>query len=250
MSGWISVTRKHALGKHDLFKNEPFTEREAWTWLVANAAWEDTTHRVSGQRVDVPRGSFIGTLREMMTEWGWGSDTRVRKFLAKLEGEDMIERTAVGQKNARKTHVTICNYDDYQSVENKKTSKKRTEERAKNAVKEQINNKQTTSNEVVAREILSEVVAEFQAQEFLDFRREMRKPVTPRSARAIVNKLVGHHDPWGVLNNSIANGWQGVFPETTRPAFTAINGGQHGKPTDDPRNDPTLRAIAAAATAF
>lgn len=91
------------------------TEREAWMWMLANAAYKDTRHRVGSELFDVPRGSFMATLREMQSAFMWKSDKRVRTFLKTLEKEAMIGRTVVGTANAPKTHVTICKYEEYQS---------------------------------------------------------------------------------------------------------------------------------------
>lgn len=140
MSGWVRIERD--LFASPFFAGQPMSEREAWVWMIARAAWEDTKHRVGGEMLDVPRGSFMATLREMQAAFMWGSDTRVRTFLKRLEDEFMIERTTVGQRNAPKTHVTICNYDEYKSPERTENAPKTHRERTKNAVKEQINNKQ------------------------------------------------------------------------------------------------------------
>ena len=113
MSGFISIER--SIWDHPFFGKEPMSRREAWMWMLAQAAWKDTQHRVSGTLFDVPRGSFMATLREMQSAFGWQSDKKVRSFLKALEGADMIGRKTVGPRNSNKTHVTICNYDEYQS---------------------------------------------------------------------------------------------------------------------------------------
>ena len=113
MSGFITIERK--LWDHPLFTPAPMTEREAWMWMIAQAAWSETQHRVGCDMVPVPRGSFMATLREMQAAFIWGSDKRVRTFLKTLEKNAMIGRTVHGSKNAPKTQVTICNYDEYQS---------------------------------------------------------------------------------------------------------------------------------------
>ena len=149
MSGWISVDR--ALFGHDFFAREPMSEREAWIWMLQNAQWEDGTHRVGGSVHAVPRGSFMATLREMQSVFMWGSDTKVRNFLKRLEGENMIERTTVGTRNAPKTHVTVCKYDEYQGMERSGNAPKTHRERTENAVNNNITNNKPSSNEEDAR---------------------------------------------------------------------------------------------------
>ncbi|NBW13847.1 MAG: hypothetical protein EBR82_38180 [Caulobacteraceae bacterium] len=111
MTGWIAISRD--LFAHGFFAREPMSEREAWIWMIARAAWKDTTHRMGRETVDVPRGAFFCTLRELQQEWGWGSDTRVRNFIKRLEAEGMVN----AGKDAKKTQITICNYDEFQNME-------------------------------------------------------------------------------------------------------------------------------------
>ena len=140
MTGWVDIDR--GLFDDPLFPKEPMSEREAFIWLKANAAWQDTQHRVGSEVVDCPRGSIFITLREFQTTTSWGSDTKIRNFLLRLESAGLIKRTVHGKRNARKTQVTICNYGENTDGEREENAPKTHRERTKNAVKEQRNNKQ------------------------------------------------------------------------------------------------------------
>lgn len=110
MSRWIRVQTN--VFDHELFTAEPLSQREAWLWLIANAAWKETRHRVGNDVLTVPVGSMFYTLRGLQLAWRWGSDKRVRTFLSMLEREGMI-----GTKtDAGKTHISICNYSRYQDA--------------------------------------------------------------------------------------------------------------------------------------
>ncbi len=61
--------------------------------------------------------------------------------------------------------------------------------------------------------ILSEVLSDGTARDFIAHRKALRKPLTPRAADLIVGRLRECRDPDAVANASIMNGWQGVFPE-------------------------------------
>lgn len=111
MSRWVRV--QTSIFDHELFQAEPLTEREAWLWLISNAAWKTTRHRVGTDMHEVPAGSLFVTLRKLQTAWKWKSDYRVRSFLKLLEKEEMI----VSETNAGKTQITICNYSHYQEAE-------------------------------------------------------------------------------------------------------------------------------------
>jgi hypothetical protein len=53
----------------------------------------------------------------------------------------------------------------------------------------------------------------------------------------MLKKLDGHHDPIAVLTDSIANGWQGIFPDKIK------KGGRNDQSYNNPSNqhsDPAL----------
>lgn len=93
-----------------VFKDEPYTEREAWEWIIENAAWKPSRVRIKSIVVDVRRGQLAASLRFMAEAWQW-QNPRVSRFLARLEKEGMIECIA----DAGVTAVTVCNYEQYQS---------------------------------------------------------------------------------------------------------------------------------------
>lgn len=77
------------------------------------------------------------------------------------------------------------------------------------------------SNAREAREVfeaLCEVVSEETAQAFIDHRKAKRAKLTANAARLIAKKLSGHPQADAVVEDSIANGWTGVFPDKHRAA--------------------------------
>lgn len=146
-AGWIRIQRD--LLDHPIFAPEPFTEREAFIWMIARAAHKGTTHRIGRKMVQVSRGTFMTTLREMQTEWRWNSDNRVRKFLEKLRDDGMILRKTCGKARASKTHICVCNYSEYQDAVRIKGAK----EGAKtSAIEAQITPENQTENPDLDRE--------------------------------------------------------------------------------------------------
>lgn len=107
--GVIAIDR--GVFDHDCFADEPFTEREAWMWLIAEAAWRPRARRIGRVALDLRRGQLAASLRFMAERWGWNKD-RVDRFLERLKNRDMIEtQTATGI-----SVITICNYSTYQRV--------------------------------------------------------------------------------------------------------------------------------------
>jgi len=107
MSGTVKIAR--AIFDHGAFADEPFTEREAWIWLIMEAAWKPRKRRVGDYVVDVDRGQVAASVRFMAKAWSW-SAPKVQRYLKRLENLAMIApKTDTGV-----TVITICKYDDFQ----------------------------------------------------------------------------------------------------------------------------------------
>ncbi|WP_456015813.1 hypothetical protein [Methylorubrum populi] len=93
------------------FADEKFSEREAFLWLVGEAAWRPVRVRVGSATIDLARGQCAFSTRFMAEKWKW-SEARVRRYLGRLREAGIIDAAA----DARATHVTICKYDRFQRV--------------------------------------------------------------------------------------------------------------------------------------
>ena len=94
-------------------------------------------------------------------------------------------------------------------------------------------------------DLLCEVVRHETATDFAAHRKAMKKPLTVEAARRIVSRLRTHPDADAVLDLSIENGWQGIFPEK----IGANSGQHHHAASNRPENrpDPALEQIARLA---
>ena len=98
--------------KNEVFKRERHTEREAWIWLIEEAAFRPRTKRIGAYVAQLDRGQIATSLRFLATAWGWKKD-RVRRFLTRLANDSMLSRKCA--ENATPyTLITLCNYDIYQ----------------------------------------------------------------------------------------------------------------------------------------
>lgn len=110
--------------ENDFFSQEPFTEREAWQWLIEQAAWRPSRAKVKGTIVALERGQLSFAVRFMAEKWQW-SKSRVDRFLKRLVAENMVKIASKNRDNSGTTAghpagqgqsiLTICNYDKYQS---------------------------------------------------------------------------------------------------------------------------------------
>ena len=110
MSGTVNIAR--SLFQDEAFKAQPYTEREAFMWLVMEASWKDRTKRVGHIVVDLKRGQLAASIRFMADAWQWEKST-VDRFLKRLEKRDMIGTDSGTGLNV----ITISKYNDYQGGE-------------------------------------------------------------------------------------------------------------------------------------
>lgn len=212
MSRWVRV--QTSIFDHELFQAEPLTEREAWLWLIANAAWKATRHRVGTDMHEVPAGSLFVTLRQLQTAWKWKSDYRVRTFLKLLEKEEMI----VSETNAGKTQITICNYSHYQEAERTENASATQEKRTKDT---STPNTSSLRSDVKApapakpsvKSELMNVLDEDHAQAVIEHRKVIKKPMTVRAAQLLAGKFAKCQNPNTAADMMISAGWQGFEPE-------------------------------------
>jgi hypothetical protein len=100
-----------SLFDHPIFAAEPFTEREAWIWLIKEAAWKPRRVRVRGGAMELERGQLAHATRFMAQRWQW-SEARVRRYLARLKADGMVEL----ESGSQATRITIRSYDAFQKV--------------------------------------------------------------------------------------------------------------------------------------
>jgi hypothetical protein len=97
---------------HDYLADpQPFSRREAWFWIVSEAAWKRHRRRILGRPIEVHRGELAASYRFIASKWKW-SEARVRRFVSGLISEGMVD----AKTDAGLTVITVCNYDRYQRV--------------------------------------------------------------------------------------------------------------------------------------
>ncbi len=94
-------------------ENKPSASRlEAWLDLLMMATHDSKTVTVSGHKFELERGDQACAMSFLSKRWNWSPKT-TRGFIERLMGHEMVERK--GQtKDKRPTHLSICNYSDYQ----------------------------------------------------------------------------------------------------------------------------------------
>ena len=107
--GYVKIAR--GIFKHNMFKDEPFTEREVWIWLICGASYKDDTIRIPNTNIvtQIKRGEYMASYRFLATKFKWPI-SRVKRFIDRLKSGTMLNTRVVQGI----TFITIENYDEYQ----------------------------------------------------------------------------------------------------------------------------------------
>lgn len=108
---WIAV--RVDMLDHEILQGEPYSRRDAWLWLIANAAWKDHQVRTRGGVVTLRRGEVLAGLEHLAKTWGW-SIKKVRTFLRDLNAAGMIAKGQARTQYA--TAYSLTKYETYQTA--------------------------------------------------------------------------------------------------------------------------------------
>jgi hypothetical protein len=104
------------------FAHEPYTEAQAYVWLVGQAAYTAHDRRVGSEIVHLERGQTCHSIRFLADLWQW-SKSRVDRYIGRLEKRDMVKRDT----GTEPTVITICDYNEVQpQIADKRDSKRDT----------------------------------------------------------------------------------------------------------------------------
>lgn len=110
--GWFKIHRK--LWESGDFKDEVFSEREAWMWIIANANFKENKVVYNEELVKLDRGQLVTSIRRLAGVFKWGRQ-RIDTFLKRLQKSKTL---SIHKVRHRYTLITVCNYDSYQDEEN------------------------------------------------------------------------------------------------------------------------------------
>lgn len=110
--GYVLISR--GLLKHPRFKPRgPFTQFEAWYWLIKSAAFAPRSVPVMmGNRreiITLKPGQLSHSIRFLAKAWRW-SPNRVQRFLDVLAMDSSVATAT----DTAQTIITLCNYEKYQ----------------------------------------------------------------------------------------------------------------------------------------
>lgn len=232
---------------HEFFSDEPYSERDAWQWMIEEAHWKPGVVSVAGIPTSLKRGQFTASIRFMAGKFQWSKD-RVQRFLKRCVSWGMIEsQTATGQYI-----ITICNYEKYQDYKDapKDTGKDGFEDTTKDAPKDKqeegkeikkVKNKRARSRAAVRPENISENVWE-------DFISQRSETFTETALDGIRKQaeIAG----WvleDALREAVTRGWQSFKADWVREKHETNRTNRNKKYTDADALSDVIAEIDARA---
>ena len=185
MSGWIKLHRQIL----------------EWEWYSDNNCFRLFTHLVLKANykqkwfkgIELKIGSIV-TSRDILARETGLSSQQIRTALNKLISTNEVTSVTSSQG----TIIQIVNYEKYQVETNETTNEQPTD------------NQQVTTNKKVKKEKNNKEII---LDAWIDYRKQIKKPIKDATIESILNKMKQYSDEQckHVINNSIQNGYQGLF---------------------------------------
>jgi len=162
--------------------------------------------------IDIGRGQLWTSIGNLAKEIGL-SEKQTRNSLKKLESTNEISI-----KGASKgTMITVCKYDSYQEIKEDKGEQKGKQKANEGQTKGEQwatnKNDNNTNNEKEIKKYFEDEKLNTMFEDFIEHRKQMKKPMTDRSITMHVNKLNDESVPNAIkmIEKSIEHGWSSVY---------------------------------------
>jgi len=218
--GWIKLHRQ--LLEKAIWLDSTPEQKTILITLLLMANHEGREWIWDGKKFKAEPGQFVTSLESIAKNCGSGiSIKNVRSAIAKFEKYGFLANKST--KTGRL--ITIVNWRDYQAKD---------DEGGKDTGKEVANKGQSSGKEVATnkndkkdkndKNIRNNIISDFTQDEnlkqaiedFIQMRKTIKKPLTDRALKIILNKLTSLSSDTNIqikiLEQSIMNSWQGVFP--------------------------------------
>ena len=208
-NGWIKLHRK--------MLDNPIIMKDAdhlaiWMYLLLNATHAEYPALFKGQKIMLQPGQLI-TGRKSIAEKLVINESKVRRVLDSFESDQQIDR----QRSNQNTLISLINWDRYQCFDQQNdqpvTNDRPTSDQPVTTNKNVKNNKNDKNDKKLYSDdaLLNTAIVDF-----IEFRKKIKKPMTDRAVSLMLGKLYkmtsNVNEQIEILNQSIMNGWQGIFP--------------------------------------
>ena len=212
-NGYIKLYRKSIDSK--VFKNDGLWR--VWTWCLMKAnhkeAWLPVVTGRGSTEVHLLAGQFLYGRKTASKELDMKEST-IRNRIAKLKKMQNLDVKV----DTHFSIISIINWDIYQSEKAKEDRQEDRQRTGKGQAKDTDKNDNNDKNDknLKEREIIPVWLDEKTWSDFIKFRVSIKEKMSEKAEKLILNKLSklrdDGNDPKEVLEESIMNGWKGVFP--------------------------------------
>lgn len=209
-NGWIKLHRK-LLDNPVVMKDSDYLA--VWIYLLLNASHTEYPVLFGGKKISLKAGQLITGRKSIASTLGI-SESKVRRILDLFEIDQQIDR----QRSNKNSLVSILNWDKYQifdqQIDQQATNNRPTTDQQPTTNK----NNKNIKNIKECKEIIYSDVPELNEAiiAFIDYRKSIKKPMSDRAITLLLGKLNkmsnSVQEQIEILNQSILNGWQGIFP--------------------------------------
>ena len=209
-NGWIKLHRK-LLDNPVVMKDSDHLA--VWIYLLLNASHTEYPVLFGGKKISVKAGQLIRGRKSIASTLRI-SESKVRRVLDLFEIDQQIDR----QRSNKNSLVSILNWDKYQifdqQIDQQATNKRPTTDQQATTNK----NNKNIKNIKECKEIIYSDVPELNEAiiAFIEYRKTIKKPMSDRAITLLLGKLNkmsnSVQEQIEILNQSILNGWQGIFP--------------------------------------
>lgn len=216
MDGFIRIHRK-MLDNPIVFKDSDHVA--VWIWLLLQADKQAGKSVIfKNEKIILKPGQILTTRKEIAEALNI-SENKVYRTTKLFESEQQIEQ----QKSNRNTLITLLKWSEYQKSEQQikqQIDNKRTTDEQQKPKKKTVKKKQTKPIEPKVYYPNDEKLNQT-FLEYIENRKQMGKPMTELAITKAMNNLAKLSTVNGVMDNdkaiaiidqSIAAGWQGLFP--------------------------------------
>ena len=209
-NGWIKLHRK--IIDSAVFENPKILK--LWIWCLCKASHKGYESMVGNQIVVLQEGQFIFGRKKASSELKI-KESMVYKYIKLLEKLEMINI----KSNNKFSIITIEKWAFYQFDNDEEQQQKEQQRNNKGTTKEQQRNtNKNVKNVKNVKEIIYSDVPDLNEAiiAFIEYRKSIKKPMSDRAITLLLGKLNkmsnSVQEQIEILNQSILNGWQGIFP--------------------------------------
>ena len=219
MQGWIILHR--AVQDHWIWKDS--VKLKWWLDILFTVNYKDATKVLIRSSVyECKRGQCIMSLQNWAMRWGVSKDT-ARQFLRLLKNENMIDTENI----IKTTRITVCNYETYQSClhESRTKSVRNLATNERKVKKEELIDFDNDIYLVTGIKIKNGSINEKIKPTYLQYlemrcsiKKNFKSDVALSKNYERLRTLAGKDIPTAIeiLDQSIANQYQGIFKIKTR----------------------------------